>query len=293
MSFHGRESVSSTPVLIHLIDPGGQASHAMLHELMALSPSAYVHVREFGGGDGAPYVITDMHFGPAEFPDWLKRARAADGAKPASAGEFTRLFRPAAVPAAGEEVPTEELPVPVAPAAPGEFTRLFSSPVAPPPSIPPVAQAGDITSLFERKPDAAPDQHGPSASGIVNAFNNIAEPAGSCWSERGSEPFKSEPSQPPPVSSTAPEPGDFTRLLGAVPAASPAPVLPHPAPPPAPAAVSDYTRVIAARPPAAPSMQPAPNAPPQTRRTDVRPIVVFSVLAALAVALILLAALGR
>jgi hypothetical protein len=270
-------------VLIHLIEPGAQASRAMLLELMALSPSAYVHVREFGGGDGAPYVITDMHFGPAEFPDWLKRARASDGAKPAGAGEFTRLFRPAGVPAA--EVPTEELPVAVSPAAPGEFTQLFSSPVAPSSSIPTIAQAGDITSLFDRKPEAAPDQHGPSASPV---FKNIAEFSEPTWSECGPEPFKSEP----PTAPSASEPGDFTRLLGAVPTRSPAPVPTAPAPPP-PAAVSDYTRLVSARPPATPSTQPAPSVPPQTRRTDRRPILVFSILAALAVALILLAALGR
>jgi hypothetical protein len=270
-------------VIIHLIEPGGQASRAMLLELMALSPSAYAHVREFGGGDGAPYIITDLHFGPAEFPDWLKRARALDGAKPAGAGEFTRLFRPAAAPAA--EVPTEELPVAVAPAAPGEFTQLFSSPVAPPPSIPTIAQAGDITSLFDRKPEASPDQHGPSASPV---FKNIAEFSEPTWPEPGSDPFNSGP----PTAPSAPEPGDFTRLLGAVPTTPPAPVPPPPAPPSA-RAVSDYTRLVSARPPATPSTQPAPSVPPPTRRTDMRPILVFSVLAALAVALILLAALGR
>jgi len=389
-------------VLIHLLGPAAQErSREVLLDLMALPPAAYAHVREFGEDGGSSYVITDLHFGVAELPEWLKRARTTIGRDAARAGDFTRVFQPGNVPRP-DDVPTEEIAIPAAPvgaftqlfspkqaaavaegpapmsvdepqivaaahepgkqpdisvavepgaftklfaspgaaplaskqpdtsvaaepgaftklfaspgaaparkqpdtpvaepgsftklftspdappvsAAPGEFTQMFSSPMAPPPATPLTAQAGEITTHFQRKPEPAfysrskpSDEHGLAAAD---------GPAGN------------------PAAAPSAEPGDFTRLLSAVP--------PKPAPLPSPATpiqsapveapstgVSDYTRVIAARLPAAlptppASVAPAAQAIPERRRKDVRPILVFSVLAALAVLLILLAALGR
>src|SRR4051794_23146355 len=104
ISFHGRDARSATPVLVHLVKAGAQEpARALLLEVMALPPAGHCHVREFGEDDGASYVITDLHFGAAELPEWLKRARSA---KP------PELCREAAEPAGGaqDDIPTAEIP---------------------------------------------------------------------------------------------------------------------------------------------------------------------------------------
>jgi hypothetical protein len=283
-TLRGRDPRSNAPVLIHLLGAAAGPSRAILHELMALPPGAYMHVVEFGEESGTCFVVTDLELGEVEMAEWLKRARsgavpveerpteeiavpvlppAAAPPAPQEPGEFTRLFKPATV-----KRPATAPPVaPVVTAAPGEFTRIFSAPTAPPPSLPvPTRQNGELTSLFDRK---------------------VSPPA-----IEPPPPVEALPSSAPPAIS---EPGDFTRLLGMPPAPVPPPIA---APSPIPAPVhepGEYTRLVTTQcadpaplppPPSQPAAQPA-------RRSDRRPILIFSALATIAIVLILLAALGR
>lgn len=296
MTYHGRDSGSGVSVLIHLLEaPGRGESRALLHEVMSLPPAAYEHVRDVGEAGGVPYVITDEAFGAAPLPEWLRRARAGDGrfarastwAQPVApketpAGDFTRVFGTAK--AAPRESQVEAVPpVPPSPAPPeppqaepGEFTRLFSSPLAPEPARrPAVPAAGEITVLFRR----------PAADGAGELTKLLRTPA--------------EPARPMEVAPAAParEVGDFTRLLGAAAAEKSAPpggsaAPPQQAPAAAPA-VSEYTRVILPRPivPAAPAIVKCPAGEP--RRSNTLQVVIFTVLAVMAAALILFFVLWR
>ena len=328
-TFRGSEPGSAMSVIVHLLEACGQASaNALLQQVMALPPAAYQHVCEIGDCDGALYVITDTHFGETTLEEWLKRARAADmrysvqakapapaaEEKTAQAGEFTRLFQaPAAEPpqaapqdSAGEftrlfampkavreprpvQVPPRPTlassPAPAPEAVAGEFTKMFSSPLAAEPVHPkPGNGAGEITQLFERPAAAA----GP---GELTRLLNATGPT-----PPAAQPAPAAPPQ---------EVGDFTRLLGSPAAVTPVAAAAPKAAGPAPAAIlapgpGDYTRAIAARPPAAEAATaPAPPlAAPSAAKSAAAPaptkaqmMVVFSVLAILAVALILFFAL--
>jgi hypothetical protein len=250
-----------------------------LHELMALPPDAFAHVRDLGEHEGAPYVVTDAHFGETSLAEWLKRARASESPAPPvpskaqdpPIGEFTRLFQARKITLPGPWVPPPPSRTPQYQAllpVPGEFTRLFSSPfAAEPATLAPEQNAGELTALFRDPPElllAQAQQVPPSVPAPVAR----------------------------PIQASAQKVGDFTRLLK--PAAPTADLLPETPAPPMVAAPGEYTRIVMERPssPAAPAIPEAPPPRPAVRR-NLPLIIVSSIAAVLALVLILFALLRR
>lgn len=338
-SFRGRERQTGTPVILHLLEAGGNRTRAALDELASLPPECFLHIREVGEHQGIPFVATDTQYGMVGLKEWLRLARASAGGKESAApggalearppaSEFTRLFRVAGggpaeskLPPAGS-APANTRPTsdPAPPAAPaGEFTRLFQSPESNAAAHRPEPDPASLTRLFQPRNSAAA---GDGASAFAEPADDPGELARLLSRSIAAEPPAAGipargPALPPPTKMTqepppapAPKMGDLTRLLQS-PAADRAPAvvepprpasLPAPAPPAPQFAASEYTRVIMAQ-PSNPPTPPKPAIPPAHSEAEIkahRPqpsrltqVLVFSLLAAAAVALILYFALAR
>jgi hypothetical protein len=263
-TFHGLETSSGTAVLLHL-----QSASELLRTLAMLPPETSEHVRDVWEYKGALYIVTDEQTGDADLLAWIKQGGAKSEPAPqgeftrvfqtiketpnASAGEFTQLFQ--AKTEAGAQVE-----------APGEFTRFLASPQREQaPRLPVEAAPGDVTALFQRGP------------------------------QRPVRPAPSILVSPPPPAPTGREIGDFTRLLGpSLPSATKPEAVPPVTGPAASAAPGEYTRVISSPPrtalPPAVKVQPPPPMPVRSR---LAPILVFSGLGILALALILFVAIRQ
>ncbi|HVN06481.1 MAG TPA: hypothetical protein VMT86_18810 [Bryobacteraceae bacterium] len=175
--------------------------------------------------------------------------------KPAP-GEFTRMLRSAAAPAAPAE------------AEPDEFTRMLRASAPPPAPTPPPAPAkepepGEFTRILSGIAPQPPSSMPASATPIPR-------------------PVESKPAPPPPTPAPAPpppaatrEPGEFTRILSGIapqppismPASAtpiPQPVESKPAPPAATREPGEFTRILSGVAPQPPiSMPTSATAIPQ------------------------------
>ena len=217
-------------------------------------------IGEFTPPEGGPLRPVPPPIAPPVSPG-IRGPEPSDRGEPT--GEVTRFFRPPNESAFCRE-PEPELPGPTAPEA-GEFTRIFR----------------------DSEPEGGP---------VRPVQPQVAVPA------RGLQP--EPPAQDPS------DPGDFTRIIRgsdspsrlAPPARAAIPRQPAPAPQP-PSGPGEYTRVVGSRavaPPPEPQVAtPAPAAtgsgPPRPRPffTPIRLVVIFSVLAALALILIVFFAVSN
>ena len=219
-------------------------------------------------------------------------------------GSFTSMFQ---APSADQALPPAAPPVA---SKPGEFTGMFQAQTpaqgGPPPSPPPVSSApGSFTRLFQAPGSASPaPPQSPQATGKPGEFTQFFQ------SSLGSGPYQeSKPSAAPPIAAppAAPPPGEYTRLFqmpaqqpsstpagsGATnvfvtpPVSSPQPAIPIEAGP------SDFTRMIQ-QPPQPPvearsaeAPKPAAPAPTAAPGMPFLFIVLFTVLAVVAIGLVL------
>ncbi len=290
-SFRGREIGSGACLILHQLAEGDQPHFStMLRRLGELRPESSEHVHDIWEFGGKLYVITDLHFGDVSLAEWLQRASASPAPARAVASEFTQFFHTAPPPP--QPPSAQSARAASQPLAAGEFTRFMSVSLA------------DDTAEFE----AAPRDGGPRAAAdtgeLTRLFNAKAEP-------EIRAPEKA-PTAPVPVPQRPTRPvGDFTRLLGPM-AAEPALLEKAAATQARPAAAvtvapipdvgagagpGDYTRVVSSPRPApvipATATQPQTAGAPSKARPGLRPMLVFSGLAALALALILVFAFWR
>jgi hypothetical protein len=232
----GREISSGRPVFLHLLT-GGYApeNQQLLDALKNLSTDQRGHLIESGDHDGIPYVITDLLPDNLSLRRWAATAVAVPSppsaalrteahSSSADPGEFTRLFQPAAKPAATKA--TAPAPPPPPPAAlrteansssadPGEFTRLFqpaakpaatkaTAPVPPPAALPTEANSssadpGEFTRLFQ--PAAKPAE---TVAPTITTSQPTPEPT---------KAPAAPPSSPAPPAEPAAPPGEFTAMF--------------------------------------------------------------------------------
>jgi hypothetical protein len=302
----GREISSGKAVLVHLLAAGyTPENQELLGTMRGLSAEEWQRVLEMGDHDGIPYVVTDSLPGNLSLRNWVKAATAApppmtteslawdriatapvahppaaDRTSPAGnstggPGEFTRMFQPAAVPAASTAA------APAAPAqAPGEFTRLFGVAPKPAGATPTAVSAAETpmpAASNEALPEPEPGELTRLLGSVSGAAPAIPEPPPLVETPATPPAAKGPPDAKAPVTrpATPPEPGGFTELFRAQ-----SPVAPAVAPaagaaeatrlfqaapartPPAAGATGDFTRMMKS--PLAPESFQPKAAPPST-----------------------------
>ncbi len=263
-TFEAREIATGRPVLVHLFgEKPSPLSRALLAKLDALSDQERDRVIERGDSGGGIYLVTDRLVDYAGLREWLTAIKP-DVQKPLNIAGAWQVPRPTPKTNVDDQLAslfdTVQQPVPEAvpgigglPDGPvltdtGVQTLKMPSPPAQPavpasaPVIPPVGDApGAFTRMFAQAPAV------PSA--------------------------KKEPPPPPDPTSTADEPGEFTRQFAPVLRPAPPPVKKDPPARPAPAAPpnepGEFTRQFA------PVLRPVPPAaaPPQPNEVAAPPPV--------------------